>query len=260
MISEGFYSILRYTPDSARGEAKNVALMLVDERRDIARLRVAPLSQITPKLNEHGVLDKLLVQFGSRLQAGELRDQAQVNALSRAIGPTLSLTAPIPAAIGDNVDATLKALYMAFVAPRQSRDAGISHGQLLDRLVKACRKAGAAIEPGAYVGDMLFDAILSGLGRRTPVQILSFDGASPNPRGLEQAAGYFLFALNRIHEDGLCVMQPPPEHAIDPARASYRRIRNWMEDGRVETIGPEGLPSMAASMSGAELLPLVMST
>lgn len=260
MMSEGFYSIVRYTADPVRGEAKNVALVLVDEQRDVARLRVAPLSQVTPRLNEHGVLDKLLVQFGARLQAGELRDQRQVNNLARAIGPTLSLTAPVPAAIGEDVDATLKSLYMAFVAPRQGRDAGVSRGQILDQLVKACRKAGAAVEPGAYVEDILFDAIVSGRGRRTPVQILSFEATTQNPHGLEQAAGYFLFALNRIHEDGLCVMQPPQRQSIDPVKTSYRRVRNWMEDGGVETIGPEGLSLMASSMAGAERLPLVMST
>lgn len=259
MTSEGFYSIIRYTPDPVRDEAKNVALMLIDEQRDVARLRVAPLSQLTPRLNEHGLLDKLLVHFGARLQAGELRDQRQVAALSRVIGPTLSLTAPVRAAIGDDVDATLKSLYTAFVAPRRGRDSSISHGQLLDRLVKACRKAGAAVEPGAYVEDILFDAIVSWRKRRTPVQVLSFETTTQNPHGIEQAAGHFLFALNRIHADGLCVMQPPVLKSTDPVKASYRRVRNWMQDGGVETVGPEDLPRIASSIAGADPLPIVMS-
>jgi len=260
VITEGFYSVVRYSPNPARDEVKAVALMLVDEQRDLAQLRVAPLSQITPRLTEHGLLDEMLVRLATRMQAGEIRSRIEVEDLRGAIGPTLSLTPPMPAAITDDIDVSLKALYGALVAPRQGREAGISRGQILDRLVRACRKAGASIAPGSYLDDVLFDAVVSSSSGRVPVQVLSFETETENPRGVEQAAGHFLFGLSRVHEGGVCVIQPPFDRSSEPARASFRRVSRWMSDEGVSILRPDEMPQLASSMAGVETLPLVMST
>lgn len=260
MITEGFFSVVQYSSSPVRGEAKNVALMLIDEQRNIARMRIAPLSLVAPRLTEHGLLDALLVRLATRLKDGELDDLSQVENFRAAIGPTLSMSAPMPTAITDDIDVSLNALYRALVAPRQRREAGVSRGQILDRLVRACRSAGASISPGSFVDDVLFDAVVSGPDRRVPVQVLSFETEAENPRTIEQSAGHFLYGLSRIHEGGVCVIQPPFDRSSDSTRTSHRRVSRWMSDEGVSVLRPDEMPQLALSMAGSEMLPLVMST
>lgn len=260
MITGGFYSVVRYSSDPLRDESKNVALLLVDQERDRACLRIAPLSQVTPRLTEHGVLDGLLVNLAARLEAKELMDRGRLADLQRAIGPTVTITTPVPAAIQDDMGATLRSLYEAYVAPRRGRTTGMSHGQLLDRLVKACRTAGANVAPGTYVDDILFDALITSPESRTPVQVLSFESEADSVRGIEQAAGHFLYGLRRIHTEGVCVIQPPFARSSDNARMSYRRVSRWMSDEGVGVVKPDEMARLATSMAGADPLPLVMST
>ena len=258
-MSEGFYSVVRYTPDPVRDEAKNVALMLVDETRNLGRIRVAPLSQVAARLEEHGLLDSLLVGLATRLESGDLRQRRGVELLSATLGPTLSMSPPRGAAIAANLDETLKSLYQAYVAPRRARDAGTSRGEILDRLVRVCRKVGATIEPGSTIEDVLFDAVMRGGDRITPLQILSFDTEAQSPRGIEHAAGYFLYGLDRVHTQGICVLQPPRHTSSSPIKVSFERISRWMSDAGVETVEAAAFSRVAASMAGRLPLPLVMS-
>jgi hypothetical protein len=258
MISEGFYSIVRYTPDSARAEARNVAVLLVDELRDLARVKAAPLGQIAPRLEEHGLLDRLVVALAERVLVGELRHFDEVARLADAGPSTLSFTSPRSAAIAPDVDATLNHLYKAFVQPRRGRDR-IGRYAILDRLVRACRRANVHIEPGAYVRDVLFDAVVSDSDKMTPVQVLSFDTSAQSERSTEHAAGYFLYGLNRVRATGVCVVQPPSTDSAASAKSSFDRVTGWLDDAHVEIIRPDALTALAGSMAGNDPLPLVMA-
>lgn len=257
MTYEGFYSIVRYSSDPLRGESKNVAVVLIDETRGLASSRTAPLSQITPRLTEHGILDGLLMHLAARLDGGELRQPGDVAALAESLGPTISITRPVPAAIDQNFDVTLKALYKSLVAPRRGRNPGLARGEILDRLVRACRDAGVSVSPGIYVEDLLFDAVVSTTRVRQPVQVLSFETEAENPHSIEVAAGHFLFALHRLHSDGVCVIQPPHTRAKESARVSHRRVARWMADQGVATLRPDELRNFATLLAGAEPLALV---
>lgn len=260
VVTEGFFSIFRYVPDPGRAEPRNVAVVVVDTDRDLARVRVAPISQVAPRLDEHGILDALIVQFAANLERGELRDLKRFEDFTQELGPTLSFSPPRTAAIVNSIDETLKSLYKAYVAPKRGRGSTNSRGAILDRVVQMCRDAGARIEPGSYVRDVLFDAIVQGTGTRAAIQVLSFETEALSPRGAELSAGYFLHGLRRVQADGICVAQPPHDAASAAARISFDRVSRWMGDAGVQVVAPDRFLPIANSMAGFESLPLVMAT
>lgn len=59
--AQGYFSILRWRPDATRDEARNIAVLLVEARGHFSRLESAPLSRISPRLHEQGILDSALL-------------------------------------------------------------------------------------------------------------------------------------------------------------------------------------------------------
>lgn len=257
-MSEGFYSLVRYTPDTARGEARNVAVFLVDEKRNLAMVKAAPLAQVARRIEEHGILDSLLVRFAERVQAGEFRRSDEVNYLARSVTGALTVTVTRPAAIEDRIDVTLNHLYKAFVRPRRGRDR-ISRSVILDRLVRACRRAHVHVEPGAYIRDVMFDAVLTDPDRVMPIQVLTFETSGPRNMATEHAAGHFLYGLQRVKASGVCVVQAPSDMAVGESRLSFDRVSRWLEDAGVGMVTPADIGNLARTMAGNENLPLVMT-
>ena len=61
VVQQGYFSVVRWRHDSTRDEARNVAVVLVDEEGLGGGVRAAPLSQVSRRLHDQGILDALLV-------------------------------------------------------------------------------------------------------------------------------------------------------------------------------------------------------
>lgn len=235
---QGWYSLLRWRSDVARDEARNVALLLVDARGGFDAFKAAPLSTISPRLHEQGVLDAALValeqQFGEskftleRLQAAHERLQN-----------SLQLTEPQPVAVRD-VEETANALYRAFIATRGGGGNTQSKSAVLDRVVAAYRKRGFDVKRGAYVGDFIFDAVLREGRTSSVVEVLSFAAPRKDWTPVERDAGHFLFALKELGTDGKAVIVPPARSsAPNSGQESYSRITRWLTKAKVPVLAPE---------------------
>ena len=258
-MSEGFFSILRYSANPSRGEARNVALVLVDQHSDEARVKAAPLSYVAPRLAEHGLLDALIVRLADRIDSGELRSREALSNLSSQLGPTLTLTQPRATAIVQSVDATLQSLFRAYVSATRARRGRVSRGDVLNRVVQICRSAGTTIQPGAYLRDVMFDAVLRAPTTEAVVQALSFDTDATDPRVSELAAGYFLHGLARVGGTGILCGAAPTPTASSSAGTSYDRVSRWMADAGASFVEEQDFRAIAASMAGVRKLPLEMA-
>src|SRR3954471_3548205 len=64
---QGYYSLLRWRTDPVRDEARNVGVVLVEEKGAFSAFKPAPLSAISAKLHEQGLLDAALVALGQQV-------------------------------------------------------------------------------------------------------------------------------------------------------------------------------------------------
>jgi hypothetical protein len=238
-VAQGYYSLLRWRPDATRDEARNIAVLLVDEVHDFASLEHAPLSSISQRLREQGILDDVLVGLKERLASIAEMGSDELRALSRDFQRSLVVTAPKRVAVDDPA-ATLHALYGAFVAPRRGGGSRApTKGVILDRVVQALRAQGARARRGAYIDDFIFDVVVEGERDRAVFEVLSFAVERKDWTPVERDAGHFLYAVQRLEVHGRAVVQPPLNgHS---AAESYKRVRRWLDTEKVPIVAPEDL-------------------
>jgi hypothetical protein len=241
-LARGYYALLRWRVDVTRDEARNIAVLLADERGRFGGMRHAPVSSISPRLRDQGIVDDVLLGIEERYERGlRLRD---LNDLHRSLRRSLIVTEPEPVAVG-NPDETLAALYRAMVAPRSGGRAP-TKGVLLDRVITSLRKQGVRVRRGAYIDDFIFDVVIENGGPRSVLEVLSFAVPRKDWTPIERDAAHFLYALGRVDDlEPRAVIQPPAEGRA--GTASYERVRRWFDDEAVPTFAPADLtPSQLA--------------
>lgn len=241
MSHTGHFSILRWTSDATRDEARNVAVVLVSDDEASSTIRSAPLSTISPRLRDQGILDKWLLGLEQQCISGEFGLKA-LEGLQASMHHSLYLTTPKPTALIDP-DSTVAALYRAFVAPRPGGGGKIvTKGKLLDKIVADARKRGVALRRGEYVGDVLFDAIAD-TGAPIAVECLSFATQAQTWANVEHDAGHFLFGIKRTGLRGMVVIQPSEDHSHDSALVAQQRVERWCADENISVVSPGDAPS-----------------
>jgi len=233
---QGWFSLLRWRSDVARDEAKNVALLLVDAKGAFSRFQAAPVSAVSSRLREQGLLDAAL--HGLERQVEGTFTLERLSAMYAQLDRSLYLTKPKAVAVHD-VDTTARALYRALIAPRIGGSSRPTKSVLLDRLVTAYRRQGVSVERGAYIGDFIFDAVLNSGDQRQVVDVLSFAAPRKDWTPLERDAGHFLFGLGHVNLPGIAVVQPPTDTTASIAKETHDRVRRWFVESKVEIRSPE---------------------
>jgi hypothetical protein len=243
----GFFSIVRWRADIARDEARNIAVVLADVEGEYSKLRAVPLSAVSPRLHEQGLLDAMLVGLERRLDEDDEPFTAEhLYKLHRDLQHSVYVTEPKPVAVTDP-DNALTALYRAFVASRGGGRRGQTKGVVLDKVVAALRNRGMSVRRGAYVEDFIFDVVIDEVDRYTPVEVLSFAAPRKDWSPLEKDAGHFLFALSQLSVPGAAVVQPPPPE-LDAAVEPYTRVRRWFDHADVPVSDPDDVSTGALAL------------
>lgn len=131
----GYFSILRWRSDVTRDEAKNVGVILVDVHGRFGGVKAAPLSTISSRLREQGLLDQMIYGLERQFAAETKPALADLKHLYERLERSIYLTEPQQIAVPD-VDTALNAIYRAYVAPRQGGARGLTKGALMDRVVE----------------------------------------------------------------------------------------------------------------------------
>lgn len=246
-IDKGYFSILRWREDATRDEARNVAVILVDENGSTGGIRAAPISSVSPLLQNQGILDSLIQSLESRLEKGELAPK-HLHEMHESFIHSLYFSEPQPVALPDK-EAVLFALYKGYVAPRSRGARQLTKGTVLDRVVSEMRKViPHDVKRGTYYKDFLFDVVIEG-ERPSFAEVLSFATAARHWSGAEHDAGHFLYALSRLQSAGFpraeafAVVAPPGEKSFEEAYRSHERVTTWFKEAQVETVRPEDVPS-----------------
>jgi hypothetical protein len=238
---QGFFSLLRWRSDPTKDEGRNVAVLLVDEAGNLGGIKHAPLSAISSRLQDQGLMDAVLAGLEHRFNSADDRPNLEnLGQIHRSLQQSLVLTEPRPLAVTD-VDEALTALYRAYVAPRTGGGRAVTKGVVLDRVVAALRTRGYDVARGAYVNDFIFDAVIKRGTHRRAFEVLSFAAPRKNWTDVEKDAGHFLYAIGHVDVEPTAVLQPPPTRASDEATASYRRVRRWLKRDGVDLRDVEEL-------------------
>jgi hypothetical protein len=245
VTNRGYFSILRWRTDATRDEARNVAVLLVDEAGQFGGMKAAPVGGISPRLKEQGLLDAILFGLEKRFAEDDKPTVDTLLQLRGSLQQSLYLTEPKPIPVPD-LDAVLDALYRAYAAPQGGGPKGLTKGVVLDQVIHTLRKGGLAVRRGDYVGDFLFDAIVDSPDAEVPpfIEVLSFASPKREWAAAEYDAGHFLFALERIQGKGLAVIQPPTEISKPGATTSYDRVMRWFKLAEIPTPQPDGLAQL----------------
>jgi Protein of unknown function (DUF3037) len=242
--TQGYYSLLRWRPDIARDEPRNIAVILVDEHRGLAAFRPGPVSVMSSKLHEQGLLDAALVALQERVESDDV-SLDQLRELSAGLESSLLVTDPQPVAVHD-ADDTLTALYRTFVAARTGRSPGQTKGAVLDRVVSKLRGSGWTVERAAYLDDFLFDVVITDAPGHADaprvISVLSFASSRKDWSPIEKDAGHFLYAREQLGLPASAVLQEPAQGASD-AREHFERVQRWMTDASVRITDPNELVS-----------------
>jgi len=249
VTQQGYYSILRWRRDVTRDEARNVAVILVDASGRCGGLKSAPVSSISPRLQDQGILDALLVGLEQRFKQENMLTVEDLRKLHTTLERSLFLTEPVPAAI-TNFEQTLSALYKALVSPRGHGSRALTKGKVLDQVLKGFRAWGMPARRGVYLGDFIFDAVVDG-PEPAVVEVLSFATEQKNWQPVEKDAGHFLFALDHVDRPGIAVVQPPTNRDDDRAKFAHERVLKWLDRPRVRITAPEQFT--APSLNAREL-------
>lgn len=243
----GYFSILRWGLDPTRDEAKNVAVVLVDQEGTIGGFRAAPVSSISRRLHEQGIVDTILQNVNKQFESAHRPSLGMLIELQRSMKHSLQFTEPKPTLVGDS-EIVLNALYQAYVAPRGGGSQTMTKGRALDRVVESLRRRGHEVRRGDYFGDFLFDAIIDGQ-RDVAVEVLSFATTAQKWTPVEHDAGHFLFALERVGIPGVAVLFRPSDSSHQNAVSSYDRICRWFAAAGVQVADPESVENVLVSLS-----------
>lgn len=257
-VQSAIYSLLRYTPNVARGETKNIAVIVVDEARETGLVRAAPMSSVSRRPSEQAMIDAVVRNVARRVRDGELTNAAGLLELASAPVAALSLTIPSALEVSTDIRSALDRLYRAFVGPPPHGRNPLRKGEILDRLMASLTATGAAVSRGRYVGDFTFDALIEQSERPAAIQVLSFAVAPSSSLVLEREAAHMLFGLEHVSLDCTAVVQPPVDHSSATLNASFDRVRRWIDAAGVPMVESTQLPQLAAQYAGTEQLPLLM--
>ncbi len=235
--TRGYFSILRWRTDATRDEARNVAVLLVDAEGQFGGIQSAPPSAMSPNLREQGLLDSIIHGLVEQFDQDAKPDLARLREIHKSLKHSLYVTEPKPTAVLD-VDATLRALYKAYVAPRAT-PRSLTKGVVLDKVVASLRKRGYVVRRSEYIGDFIFDALAEHAGQQVAFDVLSFATPHKDWISSERDAGHFLYALEKVRLPGRAVVQPPTEASQESATATLERIGRWFEDAGVPVMHPD---------------------
>jgi len=249
-VAQGFFSLLRWRPDVTRDEAKNVAVLLVAPEERVGTIRSVPISAVSSRLKEQGLVDSILVQLAARLEQEAQPNFATLQELHDSLEASLYVTEPRPVAVPD-LDETLTALYRAFLStPGHAR--AVTKSVVLDRVVATLRKRGFKVERGGEIGDFLFDAVVKSRGRPPNVfEVLSFATPRKDWTPVLHDAGHFLYALERVEATAKAVIQPPSDSLGADASAAHKRVRKWLDSAQVESLAPDELEAEQQTLAAA---------
>lgn len=250
----GYYSLVRFSSDVARGEGRNVAVILVGDSPEDGAVRAAPLSRVSTRARHAGVLDALLRSIAARVQTGQIVGRAGLARLVSTIPSTVSITEPRPAVVVGDATVAMEQLYRSFVGVRSSREP-FRKGEILDRLVATLVRTGAPVERDSYLQDFAIDALIPS-PQPAAIQVLSFCVGESRGVTVEREAGHFLFGLERLKVDAHAVVQPPTEPPDSRLWTSYDRVHRWLDDAGVPSIRPSEIQALADRYGGVEQLPL----
>jgi hypothetical protein len=235
---QGFFSVLRWRLDSTRDEAKNIAVILVDREGEFGGIRAAPLSAVSRRLHDQGILDSVIVGLENQFAKRQKPTLDALNDWHGSMQRSLYLTEPKPTAVHD-VDLTLSALYRAFVAPPARGSRVMTKGRVLDKVVATLRRHGLNVRRGTYLKDFLFDAIVDTKQGHRALEVLSFATTAQSWTPVEHDAGHFLFALQEADLNGIAVIHPPSDESHQNAVHSYRRVTRWFDKADVPSTLPD---------------------
>lgn len=240
-LSTGYFAILRWRSDSTRDEARNVAVVLVDEVGKLGGIRAASISTISPILREQGILDSIIFSMQKSFESEIKPDLAKLRDWHESLEQSIYFTEPKLTMMRDP-DETLNALYRAYVAPRSRGPRTLTKGRVLDGATDTLRGFGLNVKRGQYIEDFIFDLTIFGVESQVlALEVLSF---APGKKGWiieEHQAGHFLYALNSTHVPGAGIIQPPVESSHPNATPSFDRIRRWFDHAKVPHFSPSEL-------------------
>jgi hypothetical protein len=235
LATTGHFAVLRWRNDGTRDEARNVAVIVVSGDGRQTALRAAPISSISPRLHDQGILDAWLVGLEHQFRHADEGALELLVRLHDSLHHSLYLTEPKPTAVPD-LDVTAGALYRAFVAPRSHGSSEITSGKLLDQTVKRLRQRGLTVRRGEYVDSFIFDAVVDSPHGTSVVEVLSFATSARNWTGAEHDAGHFLYAVRRLSVPAAAVIKPPGDFSNANARRAYEHVSGWMKDEEVRVV------------------------
>jgi hypothetical protein len=244
-VAEGYFSLLRWRTDPARDEARNVAVILVAPEGGFGRVRAAPISTISPRLRDQGLLDDVVLGLSERFERTSSTSLEELEELHGSLHRSLVISEPRPVAIRDP-DEALGSLYRAYLAPAARGSRGMTKGALLDRVVRTLREdRHLDVKRGAYLNDFIFDAVIGADDRQGVLEVLSFAAARKDWTPIERDAGHFLYARQQLHVAAQAVIEPPTNGGA--AGESFDRVHRWLErDGvpvwRADELADEQLP------------------
>jgi hypothetical protein len=239
LASRGFFSVLRWRADPTRDEARNVAVVLVNEDGTAGGVRAAPISSVSGRLHEQGLLDGMVEGLQQRFDGSHKPRLSDLVAMRSQLQRSLYLSEPQPVAVSD-VDLVLDALYHAYAAPRTGGSAAATKGRVLDHTLAMLRRRGWVVRRGEYVGDFIFD-LVADKPERLVGEVLSFASGAANLVPVERDAGHFLYGLKRLAIDGLAVLKEPPDDASQSVIESFRRVHRWLGDEGVRIVRTDDL-------------------
>jgi hypothetical protein len=230
MVSEstrGFYSLLRWRTDVGRDESKNIAVIAVAERGAMSDLRPAPVSALSSRLHDQGLLDAAIVALQHEVTSSPPFTLERLTALHEQLDTSLYLTKPKPLAISD-FDGAVAALYKALVQPRAGGAQRGSKHAMLDKVVIGLRSGGFDVRRGSYVEDFIFDAVVAKPTGPTGVEVLSFANERKDWAPVERDVGHFLFSLQQLEIRGVAIVNPPNAASQRNAAVPFERVQRWL--------------------------------
>ena len=258
-MTRGYYAIVRYVADVARGEPRNLAVMLLDVDGHYRGMRSLRPGSLSRSVGEHGIVARALESINVRFASvNGLEEMHEL--VATASGHSIYVTEPTPVLARRAGDSVLDGLYSVLVAPRSHPAVGFTKGHILDRLSRWAKARDGRLDIGAHHEGYPVDGILS---HHTEIlcamHVVSFAARQIDQRRLEQDAASFLFASPRLSARGVGVIQPAPPTATDDIRVLQDKVAGWFKDAGVSTTSPAGLRSrfLVAPSDGASQLELM---
>jgi hypothetical protein len=188
-------------------------------------------------LHEQGIVDAIIASLQENFSADVKPDLEHLEGLSRSLKHSLYVTPPKPVLVPD-LDATLSALYRAYVAPAGGGSRQGTKSAILDRVVGALRRSGVRLRRSQYVKDFMFDLVIDD-DRQVLGEVLSFATGAAKWEQVENDAGHFLYGLERVGEAGFAVVEPPPTEARESARDAHNRVTSWLAEAKIPIRRPD---------------------